>query len=85
MDKNALRDALLPLENQDLQAASEAHVDCLPAAKPDRTVADDAEDHSLNVSDAELADAPLLRAAQGESAGRSVQVGGDRHRSESVE
>ncbi len=147
MDKNALRDTLLALENADLQAAREAYADYLSAAKPDRTEADDAEDHSLNVSDAELAegleaplqaaeaamarlqaidfgpkdtvapgavirlngqrfvfavatrpfqveglacmgvstDAPLFLAAQGKSAGDSVQVGGARHRIESVE
>lgn len=65
MDKTALRNALLALEGHELQAARDAYADYLAAAKPDRTEAEDAEDHSLNVEDAELAqglEAPLQAA-----------------------
>ena len=62
MDKTALRTALLALEGQELQAARQAYADYLAAAKPEEDLQDDAESHSLNVQDAELAeglDAPL--------------------------
>ncbi len=67
MDKTALRSALLALEQHELQAAREAYDDYLASSKPDRTEADDIEDHSLNVEGAELAEgleAPLLAAEE---------------------
>ncbi|PNS07531.1 hypothetical protein [Solilutibacter silvestris] len=65
MDKTALRDALLALETHELQAAREAYADYLAASKPDNTEAQDVQDHSLEVEDAELAsglEAPLQQA-----------------------
>ena len=65
MDKTALRAALLALEGNELQAASQAYADYLAAAKPAEDLQDDAESHSLNVQDAELAEglaAPLQSA-----------------------
>ena len=65
MDKTALRNALLALETQELQAAQQAYADYLAAAKPAADLDDDADSHSLNVQDAELAEglaAPLQSA-----------------------
>ena len=65
MDKTALRAALLALETHELQAARDAYAEYLASAKPDDTEAQDVQDHSLEVEDAELAqglEAPLQAA-----------------------
>ena len=78
MDKTALRTALLALEGQELQAARQAYADYLAAAKPAEDLQDDAESHSLNVQDAELAEgleAPLHSAEDAMAQLQSIDFG----------
>ena len=78
MDKTALRNALLALEAHELQAARDAYTGYLNSAKPDDESVQDAQDHSLEVEDAELAqglEAPFQAAQDAMATLQSIDFG----------